>query len=201
MPVGYTLKFLQTRDPDASLIRNHYYGEHCNMRQCLVPTMSVLSLLTYTNQWPWVSYLTNRKRLLYTHAFDLFHIGNNIRSVFSVLTINKNNISLPVELDPFSKYTADFTVILHGIPQQHGMATIPSLATQTTHLLWPVQYTLVNRTEQHVHMHMVTDLLLYPECGIAHTIWFISLPYSCIELCLVDACGICSYCTLQVCNV
>ena len=30
--------------------------------------------------------------------------------------------SLPVELDPFTKYTADFTVILHGIPLHHGMA-------------------------------------------------------------------------------
>ena len=45
----------------------------------------------------------------------------SISSVFSVL-INKMDYPLPVEPDPFSKYTSDFTVILHGIPQQHGMA-------------------------------------------------------------------------------
>ena len=60
-----------------------------------------------------------QKRLPYTHAYDEF--GNNISSVFTVL-INKMDGSLPVELNSFSKYTADFTVILHGIPQQHGMA-------------------------------------------------------------------------------
>ena len=60
-----------------------------------------------------------QKRLPYTHAYDEF--GKNISSVFTVL-INKMDYSLPVELNSFSKYTADFTVILHGIPQQHGMA-------------------------------------------------------------------------------
>ena len=60
-----------------------------------------------------------QKRLPYTHAYDAF--GNNITSVFTV-QINKMDTSPPVELNPFSKYTADFTVILHGIPQQHGMA-------------------------------------------------------------------------------
>ena len=60
-----------------------------------------------------------QKRLPYTHAYDEF--GNNLNSVFTVL-INKMDDSLPVELNSFSKYTADFTVILHGIPQHHGMA-------------------------------------------------------------------------------
>ena len=60
-----------------------------------------------------------QKRLPYSHAYDEF--GNNISSVFSVL-INKMDGSLPVDLNSFSKYTDDFTVILHGIPQQHGMA-------------------------------------------------------------------------------
>ena len=60
-----------------------------------------------------------QKRLPYTHAFDEF--GSTIRSVFTVL-INKMDGSLPVDLNSFSKYTDDFTVILHGIPQRHGMA-------------------------------------------------------------------------------
>ena len=60
-----------------------------------------------------------QKRLPYTHAYDAF--GNNISSVFAV-QINKMDTSLPVEMNLFSKYTADFTVILHGIPLHHGMA-------------------------------------------------------------------------------
>ena len=60
-----------------------------------------------------------QKRLPYTHAYDEF--GSTIRSVFTVL-INWKDGSIPIELDSFSKYTADFTVILHGIPQRHGMA-------------------------------------------------------------------------------
>ena len=60
-----------------------------------------------------------QKRVPYTYAEDEF--GNTIRSLFAVL-INKMEDSISMELDLFSKYTADFTVILHGIPQQHGMA-------------------------------------------------------------------------------
>ena len=60
-----------------------------------------------------------QKRLPYTVAYD--ELGSNISSVFTVL-INKVDDSMPVELDSFSKFTDDFTVILHGIPQQHGMA-------------------------------------------------------------------------------
>ena len=77
-----------------------------------------------------------QKRLPYTHAYDEF--GNNITSVFTV-QINKMDTSLPVELNPFSKYTADFTVILHGIPLHHGMAkhSFPntSAITQTPQLV------------------------------------------------------------------
>ena len=73
-----------------------------------------------------------QKRLPYTHAYDEF--GNNITSVFTVM-INKMDTSLPVELDPFSKYTADFTVILHGIPLYQGMASVmiqtPQLVLQS----------------------------------------------------------------------
>ena len=60
-----------------------------------------------------------QKRLPYTVAYD--ELGSTISSVFTVL-INKVDHSMPVELDSFSKFTDDFTVILHGIPQQHGMA-------------------------------------------------------------------------------
>ena len=60
-----------------------------------------------------------QKRLPYTVAYD--ELGSTISSVFTVL-INKVDDSMPVELDSFSKFTDDFTVILHGIPQQHGMA-------------------------------------------------------------------------------
>ena len=60
-----------------------------------------------------------QKRLPYTVVYD--EIGSTISSVFTVL-INKVDHSMPVELDSFSKFTDDFTVILHGIPQQHGMA-------------------------------------------------------------------------------
>ena len=60
-----------------------------------------------------------QKRLPYTVAYD--ELGSAISSVFTVL-INKVDDSMPVELDSFSKFTDDFTVILHGIPQQHGMA-------------------------------------------------------------------------------
>jgi len=79
-----------------------------------------------------------QKRLPYTHAYDEF--GSNISSVFTVL-INKMNDSVPVELDPFSKYTADFTVILHGIPQRHGMYnySVPGNTTNTTAVGTPPQ--------------------------------------------------------------
>ena len=77
-----------------------------------------------------------QKRLPYTHAYD--ELGNNITSVFAV-QINKMDTSPPVELNPFSKYTADFTVILHGIPLHHGMAkhSFPntSAITQTPQLV------------------------------------------------------------------
>ena len=60
-----------------------------------------------------------QKRLPYTVVYD--ELDSTISSVFTVL-INKVDDSVPVELDSFSKFTDDFTVILHGIPQQHGMA-------------------------------------------------------------------------------
>ena len=82
-----------------------------------------------------------QKRLPYTHTYDEF--GSTINSVFSVL-INKMDGSLPVEVDPFSKYTADFTIIIHGIPPQHGMAnhSFPSNTNNTSAVVRPPQLVL-----------------------------------------------------------
>ena len=82
-----------------------------------------------------------QKRLTYTHAYDEF--GNIITPVFAVL-INKIEHSLPMELSSFSKYTADFRVILHGIPQQHGMAkhSFPSNTSNISAVVRPPQLVL-----------------------------------------------------------
>ena len=71
-----------------------------------------------------------QKQLPYTHAYD--DLGSTVSFVFTVL-IDKVNDSVHVDLDPFSKYTADFTVILHGIPQQHGMAN-PSFSSNISNI-------------------------------------------------------------------
>ena len=59
-----------------------------------------------------------QKKLPFTRAYD--RLGNAINTVFTVQIISQEEI-VPVQLNPFSKYTADFTVILHGVPLQHGM--------------------------------------------------------------------------------
>ena len=59
------------------------------------------------------------KLLPFTHVYD--KLGNVINTVFTVQVISQEATSTaPVQLDPFSKYTDDFTVILHGVPLQHG---------------------------------------------------------------------------------
>ena len=59
------------------------------------------------------------KQLPFTHAHD--KLGNVINTVFIVQVILQEATSTaPVQLDPFSKFTADFKVILHGVPLQHG---------------------------------------------------------------------------------
>ena len=82
-----------------------------------------------------------QKRLPYTVAYD--ELGSAISSVFTVL-INKVDDSMPVELDSFSKFTDDFTVILHGIPQQHGMAyhSLPSTTSNKSAVVRPPQLVL-----------------------------------------------------------
>ena len=81
------------------------------------------------------------RQLPYTCAYDQF--GNIITPVFAVL-INKMDDSLPVELNSFSKYIDDFVVILHGIPQQHGMAnhSFPSNTSYTSAVVRPPQLVL-----------------------------------------------------------
>ena len=60
-----------------------------------------------------------QKQLPHKHAYD--RLGNVINTVFTVQIIAQDTIT-NVQLNPFSKYTADFTVILHGIPLKHGLA-------------------------------------------------------------------------------
>ena len=57
-----------------------------------------------------------QKQLPYTHAYDRF--GSVINTVFTAQIISSQTAA--VQLNPFSKYTTDFTVILHGIPLEHG---------------------------------------------------------------------------------
>ena len=92
-----------------------------------------------------------QKRLPYTHAFDEF--GSNIRSVFSVL-INKMDGSLPVELNSFSKYTADYTAALwlsttHCIPHTshchtasvcHSAILCSPHSSHWTSAVWPAHH-------------------------------------------------------------
>ena len=60
-----------------------------------------------------------QKQLPHKQAYDI--LGNVINTVFTVQIIT-DEPTTDVHLNPFSKYTADFTVILHGIPLTHGMA-------------------------------------------------------------------------------
>ena len=60
-----------------------------------------------------------QKRLPFTHVYD--ELGSTVSTLFIAL-ISKMDHSVPTQLDPLSIYTTDFTVILHGIPKQHGMA-------------------------------------------------------------------------------
>ena len=59
-----------------------------------------------------------QKQLPFAHAYD--RLGNVINTVFTAQIISEE-VPATVQLNPFSKYTADFTVIVHGIPLQHGM--------------------------------------------------------------------------------
>ena len=97
-----------------------------------------------------------QKKLTNTHAYDVF--DNAISSLFSVL-INKMDDAITVELDSFSKYTADFTVILHGIPQQHGMANHPHNRSEGLAVVRPPQLVLqsVDNTDLLLVMNIELD--------------------------------------------
>ena len=60
-----------------------------------------------------------QKQLPHKQAYDI--LGNVINTVFTVQIITEEPTT-DVQLNPFSKYTADFTVILHGIPLKHNRA-------------------------------------------------------------------------------
>ena len=61
-----------------------------------------------------------QRKLPFKHAYD--KLGNVINTVFTVQVITQEPAA-NVQLNPFSKYTADFNVILHGIPLKHGMVS------------------------------------------------------------------------------
>ena len=70
------------------------------------------------NNPPTIQFIPGKqKQLPHKHAYD--RLGNVITTVFTV-QINTPKPTADVQLNPFSKYTADFTVILHGIPLKHG---------------------------------------------------------------------------------
>ena len=100
-------------------------------------------------------------RLPYTYTYD--QLGSIISSVFAVL-INKLDDSIPVELHPFSKFTADFTVILHGIPQQHGKAKhfFPSNTNNTSAVVRPPQLVLQSLDNKELLLVMNIQLLCCP---------------------------------------
>ena len=68
-----------------------------------------------------------QKQLPHKQAYDI--LGNVINTVFTVQIITEEPTT-DVYLNPFSKYTADFTVILHGIPLKHGMANHLSIGNK-----------------------------------------------------------------------
>ena len=119
-------KFFDTLHFNLMFIHSINAGDHEQYKSLICSIMSepkyvdTATVVVNLNNTITIYFIPGKqKRLPYTHAYDEF--GNTVSSVFSVL-INKMNNSLPVELNSFSKYNADFTVILHGIPQQHGMA-------------------------------------------------------------------------------
>ena len=71
------------------------------------------------------------KQLPYRHAYD--KLGNVIKTAFTVQVISQEaTVAAPVELDPLTQYTDNFTVILHGVPLQHGMFNKHSFSSGTS---------------------------------------------------------------------
>ena len=90
-----------------------------------------------------------QKQLPYKHAYDRF--GHAVNTVFNVHIFTQESTT-DVQLNPFSKYTADFTVILHGIPLTHGMANHLSTTMESN--------TTGNATPQLVLQSVDNNLLL-----------------------------------------
>ena len=90
-----------------------------------------------------------QKQLPFAHAYD--RLGNVINTVFTVQIFTEEPTT-DVHLNPFSKYTADFTVILHGIPLKHGMANHLSTPNESN--------TTGNATPQLVLQSVDNNLLL-----------------------------------------
>ena len=69
-----------------------------------------------------------QKQLSHKHAYD--KLGNAASTVFTVQIITEEPTA-DVQLNPFSKYTSDFTVILHGIPLKHSTTNYISSTNQS----------------------------------------------------------------------
>ena len=87
-----------------------------------------------------------RKQLPYKHAYD--KLGNVINTVFTVQIISQGATAL-AQLDPFSKYTADFTVLLHGGPLHHGRLnhSFNAIAGNTSGIATPLVLQSVDNTD------------------------------------------------------
>ena len=70
-----------------------------------------------------------QKQLPHKHTYD--KLGNAVNTVFTV-QIFTQEFTTDVQLNPFSKFFADFTVILHGIPLKHGIANFITNENDTT---------------------------------------------------------------------
>ena len=103
-------------------------------------------------------FIPGKQTILHIHTYDM--LGSIINSVFRV-NIDKMDDSLPVELDISSKYTDDFTVILHGIPQQHGMAK-HFFPQNTSTLKTPPQLVLQSLEYRDLRVEMNVELQCCP---------------------------------------
>ena len=84
---------------------------------------------------PRIQFIPGKPRQLpHRHAYDNF--GNAINTVFTV-QINTPKPTTDVQLNPFSKYTTDFTVILHGIPLKHGITNSTINGSNATGIATP----------------------------------------------------------------
>ena len=101
-------------------------AEYCSESERFLPVSQELLLhpnhVDHASQDVWlinVNFIPGmKKKLPYRYVYD--RLGNVINTAFTVQIISRQE-KLPVQLNPLSKYTTDFTVILHGVPLQHRM--------------------------------------------------------------------------------